>query len=270
MYIFFDIGGTNTRFASSLDGTTISDTKIEPTPQNLDDAIRLYKKLVADLSLGQKIDGIAGGVPGPLNPDKSMLTNAPHLHNWINKPLLQHLEQIGNCPVFLENDSSLAALGEAVKGGGTGYKIVAYLGVGTGIGGARVVNNTIDAKSIGFEPGHMIIAPGKTLESLIAGSTIMEKYHKKAAELDLAFWNEFEDYLVIGLNNISVMWSPDVIVLGGGVILESGLSLDRLMLNLYKTLTIYPKLPRVVKASLGDHSALEGALIYLKQKLGRQ
>ena len=270
MYILFDIGGTTTRFASSLDGTNISDTKIEPTPQSLNDAIVVYKKMVAELSNGQKIDGMAGGVAGPFNPDKNMLVNAPHLLGWLNKPLDQKFKEIADCPTYFENDTAMAAFGEATRGAGHGYKIVAYMAIGTGIGGARVVNGQIDANSIGFEPGHMIIEKESTLEQLISGTTIMEHYHKKASELnDPAYWHEFEDHLVAGLNNLTVMWSPDIIVLGGGVVLQSQLNLDRIMLSLYKTLTIYKKLPKVVKASLGDHSALEGSLMYLKQRLGK-
>jgi predicted NBD/HSP70 family sugar kinase len=270
MYIIFDIGGTTSRFASSLDGETIADTKIEPTPQNLDEAILLYKKMVVSLSKGQKIQGMAGGIPGSLNPDKNMLVNAPHLRNWINKPLDERFKAITDSPVFFENDTALAALGEATKGAGHGYRIVAYLAVGTGVGGARVVNNKIDANSIGFEPGHMLISHSTTLELAISGTTINQRFGKMASDMDDPnFWQEFEEYLAIGLNNLTVMWSPDIIVLGGGVILESKVSFDRIMVALYKTLTIYYKLPRVVKASLGNHSALEGSLIYLKQKMNK-
>lgn len=268
MFIYFDIGGTTSRFASSLDGQTISDTKIEPTPQKLDDAILLYKKMVDGLSMGQKIDGMAGGIPGPLNPEKTMLVNAPHLRGWINKPLDMRFKQIADCPIHFENDTALAALGEATKGAGNKFHIVAYIAIGTGVGGARIVDGRIDANSIGFEPGHMIVGHGKTLEQMISGTTIMQKHQKKLAEIeDQGFWHEFEEYLVMGLNNLTVMWSPDLIVLGGGVGLEPRLSVDRIMLNLYKTLTIYPKLPKLVKAKLGDHSALEGASVYLKQKI---
>ncbi|HEX5430221.1 MAG TPA: ROK family protein [Patescibacteria group bacterium] len=270
MYIIFDIGGTYTRFASSLDGATIIDTKIEPTPQNLDEAVLLYKKLVTDLSHGQKIDALAGGVPGPLNPEKTMLVNAPHLRNWINKPLDQRFRRIADCPVFFENDSALAALGEGTKGAGTGYRVVAYIGVGTGVGGARVVNQQIDVSSIGFEPGDMIIDEGNTLESFISGNTIKEKYGKKASEMENeTFWRDFEAKLTLGLNNVTVMWSPDIIVLGGGVGQCPQVSVDRIMLSMYRRLTIYPKLPRVLKATLGDHAALLGSLTYLSQKLGK-
>jgi glucokinase len=270
MYILFDIGGTTTRFASSIDGETISDTKIQPTPQNLDDAILAYQKMVSELANGQKIEGMAGGVPGPLNPEKDMLVNAPNLRNWINKPLKDRFKRIADCPIYFENDTSLAALGEATRGAGHGYKIIAYLAVGTGVGGGRVVNNQIDANSIGFEPGHMIIKQGFDLEQLISGSSIKSRMHQTATEIENQnFWTEFEQYLVLALNNITTLWSPDIIILGGGVILNSQISVDRIMMNLYKTLTIYPKLPKVIKASLGDHSAIEGSLVYLKQKLGK-
>ena len=270
MYILFDIGGTTSRFSSSLDGNSITETKTAPTPQNLDEAIIVYKKLVGELANGQEIEAMAGGVPGPLSPDKSMLVNAPHLRNWINKPLAEHFKGIANCPAYFENDTAMAALGEAARGAGHSYRIVAYMAVGTGIGGARVVSGQLDANSIGFEPGHMIVAAGKTLESMLSGTTIMQEFHKQASDLtDPTYWHEFQDHLVVGLNNLTVMWSPDLIVLGGGVILTGQVSLDQVMLNLYKTLTIYPKLPKVVKASLGDHSAVEGSLIYLKQKLGK-
>jgi glucokinase len=266
MFIVFDIGGTNSRFASSKDGTTLLETITKPTPQNLDEAVLLYEEIITKLSSEEKIDGIAGGVPGMLTTDKAQLSAAPHLRSWVNKPIREYLQRISKCQnVYLENDAAMASLGEASFGAGKDYRIVAYMGIGTGIGGARVVDGVIDARSQGFEPGHMVIAPGKDLETVISGTTIMQKYHKKAAELDDVFWHEFEEYLIMGLQNITVMWSPDIIVLGGGVILESGLSQDRIMLHLYKTLTIYPRLPKIIKASLGDHAGLMGALTYLKQ-----
>jgi glucokinase len=125
MYIVFDIGGTTTRFASSADGNTITDTKTAPTPQNLDEAMLLYQKMVAELSAGTKIDAIAGGIPGPLNPEKNVLVNAPHLRNWVNKPLDQRFKQIAPVPVYFENDTAMAALGEATRGAGANYRIVA-------------------------------------------------------------------------------------------------------------------------------------------------
>src|SRR4051812_20130623 len=149
---------------------------------------------------------MAGGVPGPLNSEKSMLVNAPHLRGWINKPLGQKFKLIADCPVYFENDTALAALGESAKGAGHGYRIVAYIAIGTGVGGCRVINGQIDANSIGFEPGHMIVSPGKTLEDVISGTSINQRYEgKKSGEVtDPNFWHEFEEYLVIGLNNMTV------------------------------------------------------------------
>lgn len=268
MYIVFDIGGTTSRFASSLDGETIAETKIEHTPQNLDEAIKLYKQMVDALANGQKVDAMAGGVAGPLNPEKTMLVNAPHLKAWINKPLSEKFRTIADCTVNFENDTGMAALGEAIHGAGSKYKIVAYLAVGTGVGGCLVVEGNIAASAMGFEPGHMFVSDNETLEEAISGTTIMQKFHKQASEVtDPAYWREFEEKLMLGLNNLTVMWSPDIIVLGGGVVLQSQLNLDRVALSLYKKLTIYPKLPKIVRASLGDHSGLIGSLTFLKNHL---
>ena len=82
---------------------------------------------------------------------------------------------------------------------------------------------------------------------------------------DPHFWHEFEEYLVIGLNNLVVTWSPNVIVLGGTVGLLPQIIPDRVSLNLYKTTTIFPQLPKVVKGNLGDRAGLYGALALLAQ-----
>jgi predicted NBD/HSP70 family sugar kinase len=270
MNILFDIGATTSRFASSKDGKTLSQIISKPTPQNLDEAISLYTKLVADLSGGEKIEHLAGGLPGPFNLERSG-ANPPHLPNWIGKKLVEKFFKIAECPVFFENDAALAGLGEATKGSGAGFGIVGYLAIGTGIGGVRIVNRQIDANSLGFEPGHMLIAPGKNWESFNSGSAIKARYGKQASEMvNPAFWQEFQEYLVLALNNVIVMWSPDLIILGGGVVLGGQISIDRIMLELYKILRIYPKLPKVTKSSFGDNSTLEGALIYLNQKIGNR
>ena len=86
-----------------------------------------------------------------------MLVNAPHLPGWIRKPFSERLKAELACPVFLENDSAIVALGEAHHGAGKGDDIMAYLTVSTGMGGARIVHGAIDVNVFGFEPGHQYI-----------------------------------------------------------------------------------------------------------------
>lgn len=268
MYLVFDIGGTNMRLGVSVDGKTLLQTKIIPTPLDFNQGIDIFKKTADELSQGEKIEKIAGGVAGPLDQDKTMLVKSPHLGEWINKPFKKEIENIFNCPIYLENDADLAALGEASFGAGKGKKIVAYLTISTGVGGGRVVNGKIDENALGFEPGHQIIVPDGSpcncgglghLESYVSGSGIERIYHQKGQDIkDPKIWDEVTKNLSIGLNNVCTLWSPDIIILGGSV--TQSLALDSVRNYLKQFLTIFPIAPKVEKSQLGDPAGLYGAL----------
>ena len=157
MYLVFDIGGTHMRIGVSSDGSTITESKIVPTSQDFDQGILVLKQTADELSGGEKINVVAGGIPGPLDKGKSMLVTCPQLHGWIQKPLKAELEKAYGTKVYLENDTAIGGIGEAVKGAGAGKKIVAYLAMGTGIGGTRIVDQRVDSNNLGFEPGHQIV-----------------------------------------------------------------------------------------------------------------
>ncbi|MBI3103723.1 ROK family protein [Candidatus Daviesbacteria bacterium] len=272
MNLVFDIGGTNMRIATSLDGKTLSTAKTVPTPQDFDEGVRTIKQIADELAAGQKIAGVAGGLAGPLDKDKTMLIKSPHIESWIGKDFKQELQQILNAPVSLENDADLAALGEATSGVGAEKEIVAYLTISTGVGGGRVVNKKIDINALGFEPGHQIIvadgAPcdcgGKGhLESYVSGSGLERIYGKKSADItDPQIWDQVAKYLAVGLNNTIVHWSPDIVILGGSVM--KSVDLEQVKKYLKEYLTIFPTPPEIVQAKLGDQAGLFGALSLLK------
>ena len=157
MLILLDNGGTKIRIAVSSDGKQIDNHKIIPTPQNYEDALRNIFIEVNKLSSGEKIQGVAAGVRGPMDKEKSILLNPPDLPMWIGKNIKKDLENFFLAPVYLENETALAGLGEATFGAGKGYRIVVYVTVSTGLGGVRIVDGKIDANSMGFEIGHQVI-----------------------------------------------------------------------------------------------------------------
>ena len=221
----------------------------------------------------KKIYSIAGCIAGPLDKTKSFLEEAPNLSDWKNRPLKIELQHSFGTDVLLENDAVLAGIGEAVYGAGKGCNITAYITIGTGVGGARIVNSKLDSNSLGFEPGHQIIVPdgspcscgGKGhLEAYISGSSLEGTFNQDAADIqDPDIWSVVTRYLAIGLNNTLVYWSPDVIVLGGAV--SKSIPLDKLQTELRSLVTIFNSLPEVKKAILADKAGLYGALEYLKQ-----
>lgn len=260
------------RLAVSADGKDITQSKIIPTPPDFEQGIQILRQISGELTGGEKITGIAGGIAGPLDKDKTMLIAGPHISGWIQKPLKPELEKVFSRPVYLENDTALVGLGEAIKGAGIGKNIVVYLGIGTGVGGVRVVDQKIDRNSLGFEPGHQIIVPdgnlcncgGKGhLETYVGGFYLEKIYNQKPENIkDSNIWDEAAKYLAVGLNNTIVHWSPDIIVLGGSVM--KSLPLDMVTNHLKNTLTIFPKPPLITPATLGHDAGFYGALELLK------
>lgn len=268
MYFVFDIGGTNMRVAVSADGETITKSKILPTSQDFEQGIQTLKQAANELSGGEKITGVAGGVAIILDKNKTMAVRSTHLKDWINKPLKATLERLFEAPAHIENDSHIAGLGEATHGAGVGKNIVAFINIGTGIGGVRIVNGKIDQNASGFEPGHQIIVvDGEPcdcggvghFESYVAGRYLEKMYHQKGENItDPAVWDKVSRYLAIALNNTVVHWSPNIIVLGGSV--SKSIPLEKTLTYLKVYLTIFPELPQIVKATLGQDAGLYGAL----------
>ncbi|MDO8504454.1 MAG: ROK family protein [Candidatus Liptonbacteria bacterium] len=277
MFLVFDIGGSKIRLGASRDGLAFAEAPKEfETPQNFEEGIALIKKTAGEFAGNEKIEGVVGGVAGILNKDKSELARAPHLLDWAWKPLKQRLEKELEAPVRLENDSALVGLGEAYNGAGKGFKIVAYLTISTGVGGARIVNGKIGENSLGFEPGHQIIDPNGPvclacgvkghLEAFISGHQVGIKYNMKPYEIsDEKVWEELSGYLAIGINNILVHWSPDVVVLGGSMMKKVGIPIERVREHLKEISKIFPAIPPLEHASLGDFGGLYGGLALLRE-----
>lgn len=263
-FLLFDIGGTNMRIAVFKDGKSFDEPKIVPTPQDFDEGIQEFKEIALELVGNDKVDGVLGGIASPLDQNKEII-NPPNLPGWQGKNFKKELENIFNVPVYLENDAALGGLGEAVAGAGKDYGIVAYVAIGTGVGGTRIVGGQIDKNAHGFEPGHQIINDGQTLEQFIGGGSIKKHYEKEPNEIeDIKVRSEIEKNLAYGLNNIAVLWSPDVMVLGGGQI--NNFSLGNIQIQFKNFLKIFPEVPLIKKAELGDKAGLYGALELIKQK----
>lgn len=277
MYLLFDIGGTNMRLAASESGKTFGEPTVIPTSPDYESGLEKFCAAAKTITGGKHLVAIAGGLPGPYDAREKSFIKLPHLPGWEGKSFAEDVHKRLGAPVFLENDSALVGLGEATAGAGKGFDIVAYLTVSTGVGGVRIVGGKIDEKSMGFEPGKEIIDPdqsllpdagGPTLEHYVGGRWLEKRVGKKPYEItDKAFWERMAYFLALGLNNVLVHWSPDIVVLGGSMMKEIGIPLPEVEKQLKKICTIYPTLPPIKKATLGDFGGLHGALAYLNQHL---
>ncbi|MFQ5812391.1 MAG: ROK family protein [Anaerolineae bacterium] len=183
-----DLGGTQIR-AALADGEgkiirrTSCLTLAEEGPGRVMGRIKgaIYKMMRAT-DRGQ-VQGIGIVAPGPLDPWKGVIMDAPNLPGWKKVPLKELMEEEFGLPVLVGNDANLAALAEQRFGAGQGIADLIYITVSTGIGGGIIVDNRLLLGAQGFaaEVGHHTVeAHGPRcncgnigcLEALAAGPAI--------------------------------------------------------------------------------------------------
>lgn len=276
-YILFDIGGTNTRVAVSRDLKKYDESITFKTPSDFKGGIAAIVEAANKLT-DDEVVGIAGGIRGILSSGKDELAYDSILTGWIEEPLVATLAKKLKAPVLLENDAALAALGEAHFGSGRGYDIVAYHTVSTGVGGAKIENGRIDSYHLGFEPGRQVLDIDRTilgdetlptLENLISGTALEERLGVKPYEVPQsdAVWDQLALYLAHGLRNTVMYWSPDVIVLGGSMILGNPrILLDDVVRHANELMGEEMPCPLILDAALGDMGGIYGAMARLQKE----
>ena len=274
-YVLFDIGGTKTRVAVSEDLKTLTAHTSFKTPPNFSDGVSKLASTITKLTEGTSPTAIAGGIRGVLEDDRSGIHNDSALSKWAGKSLTGELKKKFKVPIYLENDAALAGLGEAVFGAGKGLEIVAYHTVSTGVGGVRIDNGEIDNASAGFEPGHQILDIDRTilgedieptLENLVSGTAIEHRFGCKPYEIPQSdvLWDELAEYLAQGLRNTILYWSPDVIVLGGSMVIgDPKITIDAIRKYTVASLNGFVDCPLICEAKLGDEAGLYGAMVLL-------
>lgn len=166
----FDLGGTK-MIASLLDrsgsvlassrGRTPGESGADPVTEAMADLVR---ELCADAKVPlSALRAVGAAVPGILDEDADLvtLTNL----NLKNYPLRAKLQKALGVPVILENDVNAGTWAEFVAGAGKGKKNLVGVFVGTGIGGAIVLDGKLHRGSRGAagEVGHMIVLEGGPL-----------------------------------------------------------------------------------------------------------
>jgi predicted NBD/HSP70 family sugar kinase len=257
MYLLFDIGGTNMRFAVSS-GKKLEHIRMYPTPDNYNSAVALFKKAVGN----QKIKAVIGGVP---------MFAKDKLTYWYTHPTAEAIQKIAKSKVIVKNDAELAGLGEAIYGAGVDYKIIGYLIFGTGHGGAKIVNKQVDQNYFGFEPKLQIaqfdakknISPSISL--YVSGRGIKNRYHKPAEKItSKRVWDETQKWINVAATNAAVFWSPECIIIAGSVGLNKNISTRSIEAFVKKRLSALANHPAVKKSKLGQLSGLYGALSLTK------
>jgi glucokinase len=123
------------------------------------------------------------GFGGPVDASAGNVLRSFQISGWDGFPLTQWCRETLLLPSVLENDSNLAGLGEARFGAGKGAHVVVYSNVGSGIGGALVIDGKLylgGAKAAVAEIGHLrpgpqAEKPEQTVESVASGWGIADQ-----------------------------------------------------------------------------------------------
>lgn len=263
MILVADIGGSRTRLGCAGDAS-LENVVIADTPKSYEEGLAHLAAYKA--SLPEMPAAVSVGVAGRITDEKTLLTG--HLPDWDNHAFAKDLAERLGIPAFVDNDTVMGALGEANEGAGTGANVVAYIAVGTGIGGRRVVAGEIDRSSEN-EFGHAKITIDgveKEFEEFVSGSTIEREHGFWASDLHDPFeWDRYARCLAYGLKDVLSSWNPDRVVLGGYLPHDDRLSISNLEKHLAQAMPGHA-LPPFAYASL-PYSGLTGARIYAKRAL---
>ena len=134
---------------------------IKNTPEIcLTQADRNLRNLLAELGLSiSDLSAIGVGVPGPVITEAGVVVAPPIMPGWDGYPIRTTLEKMWGCPITLNNDAELGALGEWAYGAGRGERNIAYIKVGSGVGAGLILNQQIYGGTTGAagEIGHLTI-----------------------------------------------------------------------------------------------------------------
>lgn len=258
MYILIDIGGTNTRVTLTEHREAFLPPVVFSTPQDFKEWLHALTEATTDLTHGRKILGVIAGIPGTFT-EGGVVFKTPNLPNWQGIPLKHMLQEMFFCQVIIENDTALVGLGEAMFGAGKGHDIVAYVTLSTGVGGVRIVDGKIDRNKFGFEIGHSIIDDHKEVEELLGGGAMEKKFGMPSHNVkDLSVWEKVNHYAGVFGANITMYWSPSVIVYGGPVM--NDLHIEIIEKEAKQYLHMYKETPVFVRGTLQDFGGLYGGL----------
>ena len=220
-------------------------------------------------------------------PGYGHITKTPK-ENWSDTDILGPLAAAFSVPAGFDTDVNGAALGEARWGAARGLGSVLYVTVGTGIGGGmlaggrplhglahpemghiRVPHDTARDPFPGCCPYH-----GDCLEGLASGRAIELRWGREGRGLSdrPEVWELESRYLALGISNLILAFSPEIVILGGGV-MEPGNLFPGIRKKVLEYLGGYCDSPRVtqgietyiVPPGLGGRSGMAGGFVLAEE-----
>lgn len=292
MKIGIDLGGSHISVGIISENEKIiikKETDIDLTKQNeLDKKILIRDTIISLINIAIEesnipiflIEQIGIGIPGIIYKNKIKRCSKFNINDW---NIAKELEDIYKIKVYIENDSYCATLSEKKYGKLNKFNKSIFLSIGTGIGGAYIVED----KVFPSEYGHMIIEKNGVkchcnnygcfenycsmkkfkkeiikilnLQEDTSAKQILEilKNSEETNEIK-EYIDEYITYLAIGICSISNTFNPEAICIGGGFSYFEEILYNRLLEKL-KFFTFQYEIPKILIASLKNDAGIIGA-----------
>lgn len=242
-YVCIDIGGTNIKHGVIDSNAHFLITGETPTDAHLGGPGIMHKigLIIESYQETYTPAGVCISTAGMVDCSRGEIVYAgPTIPNYKGTAIKSIIESTYHLPCEVENDVNCAALAEHYAGAAKGTSSSLCLTIGTGIGGAIILNGQIHHGHTysGCEVGYMHIM-GDAFQNLGASSILVKKVSErkhcspdeingkiifqKAAEGDedcIQAIDEIADVLGMGIANICYIINPEVIVLGGGIMAQ--------------------------------------------------
>lgn len=300
--IGIDLGGTSIKYALINEegeflysGTlpSCADISAEAVVDQLVKAIEIVKEYA--FSIDCLIAGVGVGTPGIVDESgRTVLGGAENIKGWEAIPLADMLEKRTCLTTCISNDANLMGLGETHYGAGIGASHVVFLTVGTGIGGAVVIDNKLfnGYANRGTELGHTpIVATGEPcacgsvgcLEHYASTSALVRNFinrcpadapigkepingeriiqlYKEGNSVAKASLEEHCFYLGRGIAGFINIFSPQRVIIGGGLSEAGEFYIDMLRKQAFKYAMSDCSLnTSIMAATLGNRAGSMGA-----------
>ena len=294
MKIGIDLGGSHIAIGV-IDNKGIIIEKIEKRlmekeKKNIQNTIESYiienvKKILEKY----KISEIGIAVPGTI--EKQIIIKSVNL-GVENYNLIENLKKEIKLPIKIRNDAKCAALAENKYGALKDYKRTIFLTLGTGIGGAVIINNELldTGKLPGCEFGHMIIqkdgikcncgkngcweryASMKAFKNNLRKALNLDEKTRGQELFDIIRKNpenpktkkiieEYIEYLSIGITNLINIFEPEAIGIGGSFVYFADILLEKLKKNIQEKQYLFNKREKLIilPAALGNDAGIIGS-----------
>lgn len=277
-----DLGGTAIKMGRFSPKGDCLNALTLPTPQPPfpDQVVKVITQGIQNIDPENRALAIGMGVPGPVDAMGRIARRAINL-DWYDVPISDSLEHLTGKPTVIGNDANCAGLGEAWLGAGSQFKDLMMLTLGTGVGGAIILNGELfvgrdgTAGELGLITldynGHPCNSGNRgSLEQHVSAQALRRRWgcepHEMAERATkgdpeaIALWQTYGRELAAGIASLVYVLTPEAVIIGGGISAASDLFFPAMITELEQRVLLTSRNNlHCLRATLGNQAGIVGA-----------